>query len=139
MSSETPNVVRAIAEKELDACFHDLSQTTRTELTTSLVRQWLTNDGTAVIATRDHHFWFRMSRLNNGTRQVVREVQEGTFSQFMRRSRVIEEQIPSLLHELNLRQSTYCFDEHGEMLHLSVDPAQKLFAIELVPDEDRSA
>ena len=47
------NALRQIAEHELDRCFHDLSPFTRDELATSLVRQWIGNDGNAVIVTRD--------------------------------------------------------------------------------------
>ena len=42
------NALRRIAEYELDQCFHDLNPLTRDELATSLVRQWIGNDGNAV-------------------------------------------------------------------------------------------
>jgi hypothetical protein len=137
MLSAKPNVLRIIAEHELDACFSDLSRTTRNELATSLVRQWITTNGSAVRITRDYHFWFRMTHLEAGQRQVVRTVQKGTFSEFLRRSRVIEEQILALLHELSLCQSARCYTDYGKLLQLRVDPAQERFYIELVPDQER--
>ena len=137
MSSSKPNVLRPITEHELDACFCDLSPKKRDDLATSLVRQWMNHSGVAVIVTRAHEFWFRMNRLEDGRTEVVRDVQQGTFVAHLRRSRVIEEEIPALLHELSLCQSTCCYNEDGEMLQLRVDPAQKKFYIELVPDSDR--
>src|SRR5580704_9532873 len=100
------NALRKIAEHELDRCFHGLSAAACDELATSLVRQWIGNDGNAVIVTPDFHVWFRIKKLDDGQTQVVRDVEPQTFVEHVRKSRVIEDQIPKLLHELNLRQST---------------------------------
>jgi len=135
MSRSKPNVLRIIAEKTLDQCFGQLSPATKNELATSILRQWITA-GRAVIVTPEHNYWFRMTRLDDGGTQVVREVQEGTFVDHLRRSRVIEEQIPSLLHELSLCQSVRCSTDQGEPLQLRVDPAKGTFHIEFVHDAD---
>ena len=137
MSSAKPNVLRMIAERELDACFHDLAPITRDELATSLVRQWISNDGAAVIVTRDYHFWFRLTRLEDGMTRVVRDIQAGTLSEHLRHSRVIEDEIPGLLHDLSVCQSARCYTDDGELLQLRVDPAKATFHIELVPDQER--
>jgi hypothetical protein len=137
MSSAKANVLRRIAEGELVACFRDLAPVTKNELATSIVRQWITYEGAAVILTRDQQFWFRASRLDDGNTQVVRDVQQNTFVEHMRRSRVMEEEIPGLLHALSLRQSVRCSTDYGEVLQLRVNPANKMFHIELVPDQER--
>jgi hypothetical protein len=137
MSPFQPVVLRKIAEHELETCFHNLSPTTRDELATSLVRQWTTYEGKAVIPTPKNHFWFRVSPLEEGGTKVVRETSEASFSDHMRRSRIPEADFPALLHDLTLCQSTRCYNSDGEMLQLRVDPAKKEFYIELVPDEDR--
>ena len=67
------NALRKIAEHELDRCFHDLNPVTRDQLATSLVRQWIGNDGNAVIVTREFHFWFHIKKLDDGQTQVVRD------------------------------------------------------------------
>ena len=137
MSSAKPNVLRRIAEHELDTCFPDLAPTSREELATSLVRQWITNDGAALIVTRDHHYRFRLTRLKDGMNRVVRDIREGTFSEHLRRSRVIEEDISGLLYQLSVCQSARCYTDYGEVLQLRVDPAKNMFYIELVPDRER--
>lgn len=130
------NALRAIAEHELEQCFHDLNPQIRDELATSLVRQWIGNDGNAVIVTREFHFWFRMKKLEDGQTQIVRDREPQTFVDHMRKSRVIEEQIPSLLHELSVRQSVQCLTDYGEKLRLRVDPGKPTFYVELVTDDD---
>ena len=127
--------LRKIAEHELKQCFHDLNPLTRDELATSLVRQWIGNDGNAVIVTPDFHIWFRMKKLDDGQTEVVRDCQPQTFADHMRKSRVIEEQIPRLLHELSVRQNTECLTDYGQKLRLRVDPAKPMFFVELVLDE----
>src|SRR5205085_2824812 len=60
MQPKRGSILRTIAEHELEACFGQLNPVTKHDLATSLVRQWLTNGGQAVIVTREYHLWFRM-------------------------------------------------------------------------------
>ena len=106
------DILRKIAEKELDASFRELDRVTRDEYATSLVRQWVTNGGVAVIPTADHDLWFRVTPLEDGKTQVVRKIEKGNFSEHLRRSRVIENQIPRLLH--GLRRATATSGRTGE-------------------------
>jgi hypothetical protein len=131
------NVLRKIAEHELDQCFHGLSLLARDELATSLVRQWVGNDGNAVIVTREFHFRFRMKKLEDGQTQVVRDCKPQTFVDHMRKSRVIEEEIPGLLYQLSVRQSVECVTDYGQKLRLRVEPAKHMFFVELVLDDDQ--
>ena len=101
------------------------------------MRQWITYDGAAVIIDWQHQFWFRLTRLESGTTQVVRDVQKSHFTEQLRRSRVAEGETRGLLHELSVRQLARCLTDYGEMLQLRVDPAKSLFYIELVPEADR--
>jgi hypothetical protein len=137
MSATKPTALRRIAKHELDQCFCDLSATKKDELATSLVRQWTTNDGEAVILTVEREFWFHLNRLEDGRTQIVRDVQPGTFVAHLRRSRVIEEAIPALLDQLSVCQSAQCYSDDGELLQLRVSPAQKKYYIELVPDSEK--
>jgi hypothetical protein len=130
------NALRNIAEHELDQCFDDLSTATRDELATSLVRQWIGSDGNAVIVTRDFHFWFRVKTFDDGQTQVVRDRRPQTFVDQIRESRVVEEQLPAVLHELNVRQSAEAMTDYGEKVRLRVDPAKPTFFVELVLDDD---
>jgi hypothetical protein len=130
------DVTRKIAAHELDQCCHDLDSRTRHDLLDSLVRQWIDYDGNAVILTPSYHFWFRMKTFPDGRTQVVREREIQEFVNHMRKSRVSEEQIPELLHELSLRQNVRCVADYGQKLQLRVDPGKRTFFVELVLDDD---
>src|SRR5262249_29243965 len=114
-----------------------LSPAKKADLAISLVRQWATNAGEAVILTPERDFWFHLSRLEDGGTQVVRDVQQGTFVGYLRRSRVVEEEIPARLDALSLRQSVPWYNDDGELLQLRVNPGAKRYSIELVPDSER--
>jgi hypothetical protein len=130
------NALRKIAEHELEACLPGLNPLTRDELATSVVRQWIGNDGNAVILTPEFNFWFCIKKVEDGGTQVVRDRQPQTFVDHMRGSRVIEEEIPGLLHELNVRQSVQCVTDYGQKVRLRVDPGKRGFFVELVLDDD---
>src|SRR5262245_12058523 len=52
--------LRRIAEGELSKQFLGLSAAVRDQLATSLVRQWLTNDGHAGVVTPTQQVWFQV-------------------------------------------------------------------------------
>jgi hypothetical protein len=114
-----------------------LSQLTRDELATSLVRQWIGNEGNAVIVTRDYQFHFRIKKLHDEQTQVVRNCKPQTFVDHVRKSRAIEEDIPRLLHELSLRQSVEYMTDYGQKMRLRVDPRKPMFFVEIVTDDDK--
>jgi len=131
------SALREIAELELDQCFDDLSPTTRDELANSLVRQWIGNDGKAIIVNRDFEFSFALTTRSDGALQVVRERAPQTFVDHMRKSRVIERDIPRLLHEVSIRQTTECMADYGQKLRLRAEPNKSpTFFIEYVLDDE---
>jgi hypothetical protein len=136
MPTSKPNVLRKIAEQQLDGCFNGLAGATRNELATSIVRQWLTYEGAAVLLNLEQNFWFRLTRLENGMTQVVRDIQPSSFSEQIRRSGAAAAEIPGLLHELTLCQNARCRAENGAALQMRVDPATAEFTIEFVPDAE---
>lgn len=138
MSSNRSNPQRTIATDVVSACFGELSPDLREDLSISIVRQWLTNRGIALLMTTDHHFWLILTSLEDGQYQVVRDVKPNHFIEHMRRSRVLENEIPGLLHELNIRQVARCNANYGELLQLRVEPQQRRFHIELEPDQERN-
>ena len=54
------------AESELAKHFGDLDAPVRDELATSLVRQWLTNDGYAGLVTPTRQCWFQLLTREGG-------------------------------------------------------------------------
>jgi hypothetical protein len=76
-----------------------------------------------------------MKKLDGQT-QVVRDCHPQTFVDQIRKSRVIEEQIPGVLHALNVRQSAEAMTDYGQKVRLRVDPAKPMFFVELVLDDD---
>jgi len=130
------NVLHKIAEREIDQCFHGLDGPTRIELVTSLIRQWIGNDGNAVIVTREFLFHFRKTSLDDGQSKVERDREPQAFVDHLRKSRVSEDEIPGLLHNLNVRQTAECFTDYGHKVRLRVDPVKSMLFIELVLDDD---
>lgn len=138
MSSDKANPYRTIATDMVSQSFGEVSPELKEELSVSIVRQWITNHGIALLMTKDHLFWLKLNHLEDGRHEVVREVQSNLFIEHLRRSRVLESDIPGLLHELNICQAVRCHADYGELLQLRVEPKEKQFHIELVPDQDRN-
>jgi len=135
MSSIKHTALRNVAEAELDSRLGDLDSRLKQELATSLVRQWLTNDGHAGLVTQSNHYWFRMIRTDGGF-EVGFDAQPPRFIDQLRGADVAEEQIPGLLHELSLCQSAQCQTQDGKSIRLRMIARERTLLIEPVADED---
>lgn len=131
--------LRTIAEREIEKNFTDLTPTTRGDLVTSLIRQWIGNEGTALLLTNNYHYRFQMRRIDEDNTEVIREREPQTFVNRMRKSQVAESEIPSLLHGLNVRQTVECVTATGRRIRLRVDPRSTSLVVELVENEELEA
>ncbi len=117
--------LRMIAENELNKHFGDIDTAVRNELATSLVRQWLTNDGHAMVVTSTHQFWFRIVARSDGC-EVGFNKAKSNWGRILSQSwHVDEEEIPGLLHQLNLCQSVLCHTTEGRMVRLWIEPKER--------------
>jgi hypothetical protein len=135
MSSTRQNALRNVAEAELDRRLGELDLRLREELATSLVRQWITCDGHAGLVTPSGHFWFRMIRTDGGV-EVGFDAQPPRFVDSLREWKVPEDEIPDLLHQLNLRQRASCQSQEGNHLRLRMVPNERTLLVQPVPEEE---
>jgi len=124
------NGLRGLAEELLDRTFSGLEPALRADLATSLVRQWVTNGGRAVIATEDGLYWLGLERLADGGYLVSRTVEDAALADELRARGVLAAEIPDLLHDLTLRQCAGCETADGEEVLLRIDPVARRFSIE---------
>jgi hypothetical protein len=136
MSSTKQNALRQVAEAELDRRLGPLDPRLRQELATSLVRQWITSDGHAGLVMSSGHCWFRMIRTEGGGFEVGFDAQPPRFMDRLREWQIVEDEIPELLHQLNLCQSASCLSQENLQLRLSMRPKERNLSVEPVADED---
>jgi hypothetical protein len=117
--------LRKIAENELAQHFDDLDTTVMNELATSVVRQWLTNDGHAGIITPTHECWFHLVTKGESL-EVGFAKAEGNLGLILSRDwHVDDDEIPGLLHQLNLCQSVLCPTADGPAVRVWVEPKEQ--------------
>ena len=117
--------LRKLAETELAKCFKGLDDALLNDLATSLVRQWLTYDGHAGLVTSTHQCWFRLVPTGDSLDVVVSQA-EGHWGRTLSRDwHVGEEEIPGLLHQLNLCQSASWRTTDGRTIRLGIDPKER--------------
>jgi hypothetical protein len=135
MSSIRQNALRNVAEAELDRRLGELDSQQKGELATSLVRQWITYDGHAGLVTPSGHFWFDMIRTDGGF-EVGFDAQPPRFMDRLREWKVQEDEIPELLHQLNLRQRASCQSQENRPLRLRMLPKERTLLVEPVAEEE---
>jgi hypothetical protein len=117
--------LREIAEETLAESFGDLDADLRDELATSLVRQWVSNDGHAGFVTPTYQFWFQVVPQSDGVEVRCRPVEKNWGRVLSRKWDVAEDEIPDLLHQLNLCQFVLCRNADGRTIGLRVEPKKR--------------
>ena len=129
---------REIAEKTLAKYFGKLEADLRNELATSLVRQWVSNDGHAGIITPTHQFWFQVVPVSDGVEVTSRPVKRNWGRVLSQKWDLSEDEIPGLLHQLNLCQSVLCRNADGRTIRLRVEPKKRAVQCEEEPDAEET-
>jgi hypothetical protein len=117
--------LRRIAEGELAKQFLGLSAAVRDQLATSLVRQWLTNDGHAGLVTPSQQVWFQLVAEGDLLEVKVSTAEGGWGRALPRHWGVPAAEVPELLHRLNLCQSASCRTADGGTVELRVEPKER--------------
>jgi len=136
MASTKQGFFRKIAENELDRRLGNLEPALKQELSISLIRQWITNDGHAGLVTPSRHFWFHMVRKEDGGADVGFEAHPGRFAKTLLQWGVAEDQVPGLMHQLNLCQSVRHGTGDGRTLQLRMDAAKKMLSVQEAEEDD---
>ena len=116
---------REIAEKTLARYFGKLEADLRDELATSLVRQWVSNDGHAGIITPTHQFWLQVVPRSDGVEVRCRPVKRNWGRVLSQKWDLSEDEIPGLFHQLNLCQSVLCRNADGRTIRMRVEPKKQ--------------
>jgi hypothetical protein len=117
--------LRKIAESQVDNQFGDRDASVRNELATSLVRHWITNDGYAGFVTPTRQYWFQMVAKGEQLEVGCVEAKGNWGRMLLRDWRVAEDEIPALLHQLNLCQSASWRTTDGRTIRLGIDPKER--------------
>jgi hypothetical protein len=127
---------RKVAESVLNEHFGDLDVGVRNELATSLVRQWLTNEGYAGIVTTTHRHWIRLVPKDDGGVQVKVGKVAGSWASVLSRDWHLDEaKIPEFLHQLNLCQAVQCRNKDGRTISLRIEPKARAVRCQELPEE----
>jgi hypothetical protein len=113
--------LRQVAASTLAQHLPEFDATASDDLALSLVRQWLTNDGHAGVVTPTRQFWFRVVP-NRDAIEVGTGPAEGRWGRALGEWGVAAEEVPGLLHRLNLPQAAVCRTGDGRTIRLRVEP-----------------
>jgi hypothetical protein len=128
--------LRKIAENVLAKYLGSLDTAVKDVLATSLVRQWITNDGHAGFVTPTRQFWFQLVPKGDGF-EVGFSPAEGDWGRRLPADWAVDkEEIPALLHRLNLCQSVLCRNAEGRTIRLRVEPKERTVRCEEVTEAE---
>jgi hypothetical protein len=128
---------RKVAESVLAEHFSDLDVGVRNALATSLVRQWLTNDGCAGFVTTSHRYWIQLVPKEDGGVQVGVRKFKGSWGAVLSQDWHLEEdKIPAFLHQLNLCQSAQCRNKDGRSISIRIEPKARTIRCQELPGEE---
>jgi hypothetical protein len=128
--------LRRIAEAAVDKLFHDLVPAVREDLVTAVVRQWTTCDGHAGIFSVSGDVWLDLDFSEEGLCGVRPDKFPGRAAAILATKNVAAEQVPQILHFLNVRQTADCDSSDGRCLRLRMDPVERQLIVQEVPRQD---
>lgn len=100
-------------------------------IATSLVRQWLTYDGTAAISLSNGFFYLSLARSPLGNLGCEFETTETNWQEILvNHWKIAPDDLAQTVHELNLRQSSTIETTEGKVLRWWVNPKQRKTAID---------
>jgi hypothetical protein len=129
------HVLRAIAASSLDKAIPRLASDAREELTTSIIRQWLTYDGHAGVFTLPIHYWFHLEQ-EDGEVRVGTEVVPGSLVKLLTPWRVLDDDLPEILWQLSVAQNATFVNADGLTVRVRADAKEHGFGVQEVVDEN---
>jgi len=131
-------ILRQLAEELVEKTAEQqfLSQEQRDELTTSLVRQWITYDGNATLFVAEHQFYLVLSKTPLGKPFINPEpALAGWMRQLTQDWRIAADDLPAVIDQLNRGQSAEVINSDGTPLRLWVNPKERGRGVEPLVEE----
>jgi hypothetical protein len=126
MKSPQAAIMRKIAADAVEKVFGDLLlEEKEGELVTSVVRQWLTYDGHAALLKETARYYLVFRQQGEGYGLSVNQVKGEVLRPFLRDWQIDEDQVPEILHRLNIGQSAEVTNLRGKVLRFSMDPKER--------------
>jgi hypothetical protein len=135
MQNKTSNsrALRQLAEELLIkiAEHEDLLDADREDLATSLVRQWITYDGTATFFLREQQIYFGLARSPLGRFFVAPQPDlPGWMNRLREDWKISPDDLPDVMRQLNMGQSAEVTNTDGIPLRLWVNPKERSKGVE---------
>jgi hypothetical protein len=123
-------VMRKIASDAVEKVFRDLAPEEEEELVTSVLRQWLTFDGHAVLLEEKARFYLILQENAESYGLTTHQVPGEPLWPFLRDWQIDLDLLPEMLHDLNVCQSVEVTNLKGAALRVSVDPKGRTIQLE---------
>lgn len=137
MAAIRPQFMRHIAGVEVDKVFPGLKDSARDELITSVVRQWLTCNGCAGLFTTAVTYWLHLKLIRGapGKAAAGTEAHPSDMPKHLRTWGIKEKELPSVLHELSVKQSAIFESKSGLKVRVFAEPRDKVVRFEEAKDD----
>jgi hypothetical protein len=129
-------VMRNIAGTELDKLIPWLDPEVRSDLVTSIIRQWVTCDGHAGVFTEYVNYWFHLAQVGDQIHVGHEVVTESKLRDILLAARAVEDEIAELVRELSLRQRVTFENKDGVRMELRASPHERRFEARLAEDDE---
>lgn len=123
-------VIRKIAADAADKVFDNLTDAEADLLATSVLRQWISNGGDAVLTNGNANFYLHLREDQGGYSLGVEKVDGGSLAGFYRDWNINADTLPEVLHSLNIRQSADVISQNGLSLRFSINAMTRTTSIE---------
>ena len=127
-------VMRNIAGCEIDKLFPGLAEGPRTELVTSVIRQWLTNEGWAGLFTIAVNYWLNLIERNGKALAGVM-VHPSEIRRRLKTWLVDEADLPGIVHQLSLSQSATFVNAANQSVRVSTNPKEHSISFDELKDD----
>jgi hypothetical protein len=122
--------MRKIATDAVEKVFGYLLTEEEDELVTSVVRQWITCDGHAVLMKEEERFYLIFGQKDDGFTLTINHVEGDVLGRFLRDWHIDPDETPEIVHRLNLCQSAEVTNRQGLPLRFSTDPKSRTIRID---------
>ena len=130
-------LMRRIAAAELDKIFPHMAREPREQLTTSIIRQWLTYGGHAGVFTLASHYYLHLEDHGEYV-HVGLELVPASIPQLLAPWGVEHDELPDIVWELNVKQSATFVNTQGRTIRVRANALEHGFGVEEVSDEDEA-